>query len=41
VFTIPEELRIFFKRHREALDMLPFTAANAIMHFLKDQKVKP
>ena len=41
VFTIPEELRSFFKRHRNALNILPYTAANAIMHFLKDQKVIP
>lgn len=41
VFTIPEELRSFFKRHRNALNVLPYTAANAIMYFLKDQKVTP
>lgn len=41
VFTIPEELRSFFQRHRSALKTLPHTAANAIIHFLKDQKVTP
>ena len=41
VFTIPEELRSFFKRHRNSLNVLPYTAANAIMHFLKDQKITP
>jgi hypothetical protein len=41
VFTIPKELRLFFKRHRSALNILPYTAANAIMYFLKDQKVTP
>jgi hypothetical protein len=41
VFTIPEELRSFFKRHRSSLNILPYTASNAIMYFLKDQKVTP
>jgi len=41
VFTIPEGLRSFFKKYRSSLDILPYTAANAIMHFLKDQKVTP
>lgn len=41
VFTIPWELRSFFKRHRSALKILPYTAANAIMYFLNDQKVTP
>jgi hypothetical protein len=41
VFTIPEELRPFFKRYRKSLNILPYTAANAIIYFLKDQKVMP
>ena len=42
VFTIPKELRSFFKRHRNALNVLPYTAANAIIFFLNEQqKVTP
>ena len=42
VFTIPEQLRSFFKRHRNALYILPKTAANSILFFLaKQQKVTP
>jgi hypothetical protein len=33
VFTIPEELRDFFKRHRKALKILPQVASQAIMYF--------
>jgi len=33
-FTIPEELRIFFKRHRSALKILPATASSSIQYFL-------
>lgn len=40
-FTIPAELRRFFKDNRKALKILPYTAANAIMFFLRNQKVKP
>lgn len=32
-FTIPEELRDFFKRHRKALKILPQVASQAIMYF--------
>jgi hypothetical protein len=38
VFTIPFELRDFFKRHRKALTLLPKTAADAICFFLWKQK---
>ena len=41
VFTIPEELRNFFKKNRAALKIIPFTATNAILFFLKKQKVTP
>ena len=33
VFTIPDGLWPFFKRHRNALKILPKTAANAILYF--------
>jgi hypothetical protein len=38
VFTIPFELRDFFKRHRKALYILPKTASDAICFFMKKQK---
>jgi hypothetical protein len=41
VFTIPLELRRFFKDHRNALKILPSTAANAILFFLRKQKLTP
>jgi hypothetical protein len=42
VFTIPLELRVFFKRHRKALILLPKTASDAICFFLwKQQKCIP
>lgn len=41
IFTMPQELRRFFKDHRKALKILPYTASHAIMHFLRDQKVTP
>lgn len=41
VFTIPLELRRFFKDHRNALKILPSTAANAIMFFIRKQKLTP
>jgi len=41
IFTMPQELRRFFKDHRKALNILPYTAAHAIMHFLRDQKITP
>jgi hypothetical protein len=41
-FTIPEELRDFFKRHRKALYLLPKTASDSVCFFLKqDQKCIP
>lgn len=39
-FTIPFELRDFFKRHRKALKILPYTAYWAIQYFLDKQKIK-
>lgn len=42
IFTIPFELRDFFKRHRKALVLLPKTASDAICFFLwKQQKSIP
>lgn len=41
VFTIPAELRNFFKRHRNALSIISFTASNAILFFLGKQKLTP
>jgi len=40
-FTIPWELRIFFKNNRKALSIIPYTAANSIMFFLRKQKLTP
>lgn len=37
-FTIPQELRIFFKRHRNALKILPYTAAWSVRYFVKKQQ---
>ena len=41
VFTIPAELRRFFKDNRRALKIVPYTASKAIMFFLKKQKLTP
>jgi hypothetical protein len=41
-FTIPEELRAFFKRHRITLQILPQVASQAICYFFKTKhKSKP
>ena len=41
-FTIPEELRPFFKRHRAALSTLPYTASETLFYFFwKKHKCKP
>jgi hypothetical protein len=40
-FTIPEELRNFFKRHRKALQELPLTAAQTLFFSFKKKKLKP
>ena len=40
-FTIPEELRNFFKRHRKALNQLPISANQALFYFFKDKKLTP
>ena len=37
-FTIPKELRVFFKRHRSALKILPSTAAWSIRYFVQKQQ---
>lgn len=34
-FTIPEELRNFFKRHRKALKKLPQVASNSVIYFFQ------
>lgn len=34
-FTIPEELRNFFKRHRKALKLLPQVASNSVIYFFQ------
>jgi len=39
-FTIPKELRAFFKRHRSALSILPRTAFNALQYFVAKQNIK-
>ena len=36
-FTIPEELRPFFKEHRSALKLLPKVASQAIFYFFKSK----
>lgn len=38
ILTIPEELRVFFKRHRNALALLPRTASDSVSYFL-DKKL--
>lgn len=38
VFTIPKELRSFFKRHRSALSIIPQTAYNSLHYFLNKQQ---
>ena len=40
-FTIPEELRNFFKRHRKALYQLPISANQALFYFFKSKKLTP
>lgn len=35
IFTIPKELRDFFKRHRKALKIMPLVASNAVQYFFK------
>jgi hypothetical protein len=41
-FTIPKELRWFFRTHRRALSLLPKVATQAIMYFFKKKyKIKP
>ncbi len=40
-FTIPEELRNFFKRHRKALQELPITASQTLFFCFKKKKLKP
>ena len=41
-FTIPEELRPFFKRHRNALKILPQVASQTMTYFFKTKhKSKP
>lgn len=39
-FTIPEELRSFFKRHRKALKLLPLIASQAIQYYYSKQWCK-
>lgn len=40
VFTIPEELRVYFQKDRQKLKILPKCAAKAIMSWMKDQNKK-
>ncbi len=35
IFTVPEELRDFFKRHRITLKLMPHVASNAIQYFFR------
>jgi Putative transposase. len=37
VLTIPEELRIFFKKHRGTLSLLPKTASDSVCYFLQEK----
>jgi len=42
IFTIPKELRDFFKRHRTTLKLMPHVASNAIQYFFRQKyKCKP
>lgn len=37
-FTIPKELRPFFRKYRNSLRILPYTAAKAVQYFTKKQQ---
>lgn len=41
IFTIPEPLRDFFKRHRGALKVLAFTAAHSVKYFCAKKDIVP